>query len=142
MVVVSDGEPDFVAGELAETSRDRFLGISRGRGGLIDVRCAEANVSVAGGEDEIAGIARIPRNDARGSAREAQRNLVWVGAGSDAEVVFELSLIAVINQVDTGINRLILDAGKLRNVTMPLGRIVANEVAALARQRRSAGNTG
>ncbi len=57
MVVGSDGEADFVVGELAETSRDCFLGTSiPGRGGLIDPRRAKANVSAGCGEDKVAGI--------------------------------------------------------------------------------------
>src|SRR6266481_8473013 len=78
----------------------------------------------------------------RGSAFEAERDLVRVGGWRNAEVVFELSLIAVVNEVDAGVNRLILHAGELRNVAVPLGGIVANEIAALARQKRSARNAG
>src|SRR6266704_2401030 len=78
----------------------------------------------------------------RGSAFEAERDPVRVGGRRDAEIVFELSLITVVNEVDAGINRLILDAGRLRNVAVPLGGIVANEIAALAWQKRGARNAG
>ena len=80
-------------------------------GGLIDARRMETNVSVGSGEDEVAGIVR--GNDARGSAVKAERDLARVGGWRDAEVVFELSLITVVNEVDAGINRLILDTAQI-----------------------------
>ena len=95
-----------------------FSAVSGSRyGGLINVRRVEANVSVVGRENEVAGIGV----NVRGRALEAQSNLVRIGARRDAEVVFQLSLVAVVNQIDARINRLILHLGKLRNVVTPLG---------------------
>src|SRR5208282_292306 len=101
-----------------------------------DARGVEAYVAVGGREHEIT------RVNACGSAFEAEHNLVRVGRWRHPEVVFELSLSAVVNQVDAGINRLILHPGKLRNVMTRLGRIIANKIVALSRQRRSAGHAG
>ena len=60
-------------------------------------------------------------------------------AGSDArrdlEVIFQPSLIAVENQIDSGINIFVAHAGKLRNTMPPLRRIVAQNVIALAGRR-------
>ena len=81
-----------------------------------------------------------PEIDTMCAEAPSKLSVIWFGSapGRDAEVVFELSLIAVVNQVDTRINRLILDAGKLGNGMTPLGRIVSNKIVALTRQKRSA----
>ena len=57
-----------------------------------------------------------------------------IGAGGDLEVVFQLSLVAVVDQIDARINALIAHSRKLRNVAMPFCRIVADEIVALARE--------
>ena len=44
-------------------------------------------------------------------------------------------VVAVVNEVDSRVDALVFDAAKLRNIAMPLGGIVADEIAALARER-------
>ena len=78
----------------------------------------------------------------RGSAIEGEGDLVGIEAGSDAEVVFELSLIAVVGEVDSGINGFVVHAAILRNVAMPLRRIIADEIVAFAGQKFGAGDAG
>src|ERR1035441_10539501 len=70
-----------------------------------------------------------------GRSFEAQRDLVGIGAGSDAEVVFKLTLIAVVHEGDARIDALVFDAPKLRNAAPPLGGIIADEIIALAGKR-------
>src|ERR1700686_2143056 len=70
-----------------------------------------------------------------GRTFKAQRDLMWIGAWRNPEVIFELPLIPVINQVHAWINRLILHSGKLWNALMPFGRIVPDKIVALSRQR-------
>src|ERR1700693_3126142 len=131
MVVGSDGEADSVVSDLAETSLNRLLSVAVL---LIDAWSLEAHVALVCREKQVTGI------DVGGSAFEAQRNPARLSARRNPEVVFELSLIDVIYQVDARVNCLILHAAKLRNVMTPLGRIVPNEVIALPGQRRSARN--
>ena len=113
MVVGSDREADFVIGELIKFACDRFLGVSNL---LVNVRSMKAYVTLVGRKQQVAGISI----DVRGCAREAHRDLVWVSSRSYAEVILELSLIAVVNEVDSGIHALVLDASELWNVGVPL----------------------
>src|ERR1700674_710749 len=122
MVVGSDGEADSVVGDLAETSRNRLLSVASL---LIDAWSVETHVALVCREKQVTGI------NVGGSAFEAQRNLARLSARRNPEIVFELSLIAVVNQVNARVNRFILHAAKLRNVMTPFGRIVPNEVVAL-----------
>src|ERR1700686_2422806 len=112
MVVGSDGEADSVVSDLAETSRNRLLSVAVL---LIDAWSVEAHVALVCREKQVTGI------NVRRSAFEAQRNLARLSAWRNPEIVFELSLIAVVNQVDARVNRSILHAAKLRNVMTPLG---------------------
>src|SRR5439155_24195106 len=68
-------------------------------------------------------------------AREGGRDAVRVGARCDNQVVFELVLVAVINQIHTGVNAGVLNARIGGNIHAPLGRIIPDQVVALARQR-------
>src|ERR1700693_5556952 len=107
------------------------------------MRSVEANISIGGGEDQVTGIPRTSCNiNVGGCTVKAQRDLIRVGAGRYLEVIFEPSLITVVNEIDAGIHRLILHAGELRNVAMPLGWIIANKIVALAGQWRGARNSG
>ncbi len=67
---------------------------------------------------------------------------IWFGVGARryAEVVFELSLVAVVNQIDAGINASVLDSPKLGNIAAPFGGIIADEIVALAGKRLGTGN--
>src|SRR5580692_2064164 len=137
-VIVSNVEADFVVRQLAKTSRDSFFGISSVIcGGLIDMRRVEVDVSIGGGEDEIAGIACINMG---GRAVEAQCNLAAVGAGRDAEIVFQLSFMTVVDEINAGIDARVFHASKLGNVAAPFRGVVADEITALARKRLRGGN--
>ena len=57
-----------------------------------------------------------------------------VGAGLDYEVVFQLALVAVIDEVHARIDVDISHPGVVRHVGAPFLRIIADEVVALARQ--------
>lgn len=57
-----------------------------------------------------------------------------IGFRSDDEIELRFALLAVIGQVDTGINILIRDASVLRNIGVPVFRIVAAIVVAFAWQ--------
>ena len=98
------------------------------------MRCVEEHIAISRGEDEIAGR----RINSRGRSCKRQRDLFRMRSRRNTEVVFELSLIAVVHQVDARIDRLILDACKLRNSRTPLCRIAADKVVAPSRQRRGA----
>ena len=69
------------------------------------------------------------------SSLKTQSDLPRVGARSHFEVVLQMSLPAVIHQVNSGINAAIAHPRKLRNVAMPLGRIISNKVIARPRKR-------
>src|ERR1019366_5724696 len=63
---------------------------------------------------------------------EAEFNLPGIGFRREHEVVLQLALVAVVNQVHPGIDLPILHSAKCRNIALPLGRIFADEVVALA----------
>src|SRR4051812_19917603 len=54
------------------------------------------------------------------SAVEGQPDRAGIGTGSDHEIVFELLLIAVVDQVDAPIDTLVIDFGVVGDVGMPL----------------------
>ncbi len=49
-----------------------------------------------------------------------EMNLLRIGLGRNREIVFQLTLIAVINQVYSGVNALVTDLSIGRNVPAPL----------------------
>ena len=55
--------------------------------------------------------------------------------GSDGEVVLQLLLVAVVHQVDAGVDVLVLDLAVVGDVGVPLAGIVADEVVAGAGER-------
>ena len=63
-----------------------------------------------------------------------QPNRLRARARLQHEVIFQLSLMAVVNQVHTLIDILVTHFGKPPNIRMPLLRIISDEVVALARQ--------
>lgn len=126
MIVGAEAEADFVRCELAKSARDTGGVVFLCAGLLIDVRRAEADIAVAGGEDEIARI------EVSAGSLEAQCDLIGIGAGSDVEVVFELLLIAVIDEINTRIDALVFNARVLWNAGAPFRWLVSDEVIALA----------
>jgi hypothetical protein len=71
--------------------------------------------------------------DALGPAN-IELDAMRVGPRRDDKVILKLALIAVVNQVDAGINSLVLHLCIIRDIAVPLLRIIANEVGALAGQ--------
>jgi len=70
----------------------------------------------------------------RGKPRPyVQHNMVRVGAGLDHEIVFQLSLVAVIHQVHARIHIGVVHLGVVGHVGAPFFRVIANEVVRLAR---------
>ena len=65
-----------------------------------------------------------------------------IGPRRHHEIVFQQLLIAVVHQVDAGINSRILHRAIGRDVGAPLAGIVADEIVALAGQRVGPGHTG
>src|SRR4029077_15865319 len=69
------------------------------------------------------------------NAFECKLDLFWTGAGCDDEIVFEALLVAVVEKVDSRINALIFDLGIGFQISLPVFRIVPEEVVDLAGQR-------
>lgn len=63
-------------------------------------------------------------------AFELEQDLAGIGAGLDDPVVFEGAGAAAVDQVDTGIDLAELDAGIVRDIGAPCGRVAALEVVA------------
>ena len=64
---------------------------------------------------------------------EVERDLLRVRTRCDDEVVFELALVAVVDEVDAGIDVLVTDLRVGRDIGAPLRRIFADEVVRLSR---------
>ena len=52
-------------------------------------------------------------------AFEIQRNLTRVASRRNFKVIFELILISIKGEIDTGINLTVLNPSKLRNIAQP-----------------------
>src|SRR5207247_7717937 len=63
---------------------------------------------------------------------EAEPDPPGIGARTDDEIVFELALVAVVDQVDPRVDVLVSHLRVGRDISPPLHRIAADEVAALA----------
>jgi len=94
------------------------------------------HVSIGGGEDEIAGIASVggTASYVRRGAGKAQHDPAGFCAGRDAEVVFELSLTAVVDEIDAVVNATVFYTAILGNVVTPFRRIIADVITALSRE--------
>ena len=103
---------------------------------LIHDGFAQADLAPVCPEDQIAqGI-----NGHAVHALERERDRLGIGAGGDHEVVFELPLVAVIDQVHPGVDVPVLDLHVCGNVGAPLLGIIADEVVAFARQLTDPGH--
>src|SRR6266542_4095404 len=69
------------------------------------------------------------------SACESNPDLSRISAGSQTKVIFKLTLLAVINQINPRINSGVSHLSKSRNVGVPSALIIADQVIALALQR-------
>src|SRR5687767_12936086 len=70
---------------------------------------------------------------------EGETNSVRFGTRGNYEVVFELTLVAVVDKIHSGINVLVLDSGKMTNTGPPPTRIRADQIIAGTGQRHDAG---
>ena len=78
------------------------------------------------------------------SSLKAESDFGGIGAGRHAEVVFELAVVAVavVHEVDAGVDIAIFDSAKLRNILVPFGGVIADEVVALPGETVSALDVG
>ena len=65
---------------------------------------------------------------------EGEGDAAGIGVRRDQEVVFQLPLIAVVDQVDAGIDAGVFHPGEVGHVALPSRGVVADEVVARARQ--------
>src|SRR5439155_6583687 len=63
---------------------------------------------------------------------ESQSHPSRVSTRRNFKIVFQTSLVSVINKVNSWVNVLIPHPRKLRNIAMPFGGIISDEVIALA----------
>ena len=92
---------------------------------LIDVGPQQLHFAVVNLKDEVT----FCINTHVFCALEGQFDLIWICAGRDDQVVFELSLVAaVVREIDAGINVLVLDLFIRRNIRAPFRGIIADEV--------------
>src|SRR5581483_8846482 len=74
-------------------------------------------------------VAAFGEADAVGTV-ESQTDVLRMRAGRNDPVVFERAFIAVIQQIDAGIDAGVSDAGIIRNARAPPAGIFANKVVA------------
>src|SRR5205807_4059046 len=75
-------------------------------------------------------------------AFEIQRDLIRAASRRNFEVIFELILISIKGEIDTGINFTVLNPSKLRNIAQPPRRITSDEVVAVPRESIRARHLG
>src|SRR5580698_4614767 len=73
------------------------------------------------------------------SARKMKPDRFRTGPRRNHKVIFQLPLVAVIDQINAGIHTGVLDFGISRYSTVPLGRVIAEEVVSCAGQGIAAG---
>jgi hypothetical protein len=105
---------------------------------LVHIGCAQPEIPRAHANQEITAI--IKANLA--GARDFEPDCIRIGAGGDHEVILELALIAVINQINAGINLFVVDPLEGGNACVPLLRIISNEIVASPRQLVGPGDDG
>src|SRR2546425_12635684 len=97
---------------------------------LVDVWLEKANFLASGLQHEFP----LVIDPQRACALDLQFDGLWVSAGSDDEVMFQLTLVAVIDQVNAGIDILVSHLAIGGDISMPFLRIAADEVVVFARQ--------
>src|SRR6185503_9243313 len=101
---------------------------------LIGHRCLPGHVAAGGMEDEVPRAVEAQAGD----ALEAQTDDLRARPGGDHEVVLDLPLVrAVVHEVHTAVDPVVADRAIAREAGAPGGGIVADEVMALAGQRRA-----
>ncbi len=58
---------------------------------------------------------------------------IRISVGSDDEIIFQSTLVAVVDHIHTGIDLCVVDLAYMRYACEPLARIVAKKVVALSR---------
>ena len=91
---------------------------------LVHERFFEIQVSAGDGESHVAIIGK-PRIF---GALEGELDLIRIRAGGHDEVVFQLALVPVVDQVNAGVNVLVLDLPVGGNVCVPLPGVIADEI--------------
>ena len=95
---------------------------------LINARGFQTNFAAVRGQYQIAVIIK-PRSLRR---VKLKGDRIRICPRCYLEVIFKLTLVAVVHQINSRIDGLIANPGKLRDVAMPLVWIVADEIVALA----------
>src|SRR5262249_51060398 len=67
-------------------------------------------------------------------AGKCEANAARVGAGREMEIVFEPSPVAMVDQVNAGIDRFVSDPSKVGHTSSPPPRIAADKVVGAAGQ--------
>ena len=123
---------------MLELTAENALGYLR-RQGWIDAGPAQAELLLGGVSNFVLRVTTPSRSIVLKQSRPQLRtrdawfsdlDRIW----REQEVIFQLALIAVINQVDAGINTVVPNPGIVRNIGSPFLGIVADEVRALSRQ--------
>ena len=91
---------------------------------LIDQRLLHPHVAQRGGQQEIPALG----DPHVGGPVEHQLDVIWIGARRDDEIIFQLALVAVIDDIDSGVGLGEADTRIRRNLGVPLLRIVAEEI--------------
>ncbi len=128
MIVRVDLETDAVAGAQNKASCYRLAAVTVA---LVNLGCLQAQAAgVFSGKNQVT-AAQFEFV----CAVELEFGLRWLGAGGHLEIVFQLALVSVENQIDSGIDTRVVNSGKLRNAAVPLARVITDDVVAFARQR-------
>ena len=65
-------------------------------------------------------------------AVERERNDIGVGSGCNNKIVFQLALIAVVDEIDAFVDFMVVDASASGDISAPVPGILADEIVALA----------
>src|SRR4029077_10095779 len=132
-VVGAHLETNFVLSQQDVASVDRQLG---GSFALIQPGRFQPDTPTPGLKHQIA------RGQLHVAAFEVQLDPIRVGTRGNFEVVLQLTLFAVVDEVDARINIGVANARVLRNVAVPLGRVTAHQVVAVAGKRIGSAQLG
>ena len=61
-------------------------------------------------------------------ALEDHPDLLRIRSGRDDPVVFQIAVLSVVDEIDSGVDAGVADSGKVGNGSAPLSRIVADEI--------------
>ena len=103
------------------------------RCGLIDERFAESNLVSVEIDDEIPVVVQLGPMELgfRMPLRlKSERNPGRIRARRHCKIVFKMALVAVIHQVDAGVDFLVLYLGVVWNICVPVPRIASDKVIA------------